>query len=211
MYLSSPTEGNSFSIGQAQLDPCSTFSATDNVIRLPANQWRESERIVHEVEVGAFCMDQHEVTLTQYRHCQARGDCGQPKFSNAGDDDKRGFVARYWSDPARYGDHPVVGVSWNDAVAYCDFRGGRLPTETEWEYAAQSQCCCTIIDEPTLIDFIDGDCMSPDHAGQIALGACSVGHTLQTRPNSITPTMNLRSVWQRFRMDSQSSRCACLL
>lgn len=76
------------------------------------------------VFVTAFGVDRTEVTQAAYRRCVVANVCPPPELSDAD--------ARV-SAP----DHPVAGVRWSDARAYCAWVGGRLPTEAEWERAAR--------------------------------------------------------------------------
>jgi formylglycine-generating enzyme required for sulfatase activity len=95
-----------------------------------------AERPVHRVFTDAFYLGKHPVTNAQYqRFVNETGyqvpflDDPRMQFDNW-DREERTY-------PPERAHQPVVLVSWRDAVAYCDWAGGRLPTEAEWERAAR--------------------------------------------------------------------------
>ena len=75
----------------------------------------------HEIYLDGYYIDNYPVTNAKYReYCDLAGCyC---------------YLDIYYDD---FPDHPLVGVLWDEACAYCEWFGKRLPTEAEWERAAK--------------------------------------------------------------------------
>lgn len=102
-------EGGTFWMGSAQDDP----------------QAHDDEKARHQVTLATFYLARTPVTNAQYREfLKANPGAHEPE---------------YWGDRRfNQDDQPVVGVSWHEAEAYCQWAGLRLPTEAQWEYACRA-------------------------------------------------------------------------
>jgi len=82
-----------------------------------------SDEFKHQVVLDAYRIDKYETSNARYKEFMKATNHPAPA---------------YWDDPRlSKPNQPLVGVSWTDANAFCQYEGRRLPTEAEWERAAK--------------------------------------------------------------------------
>jgi formylglycine-generating enzyme required for sulfatase activity len=102
----------------------------------------DTEKPLHRVKLSPYCLDVHEVTVAEYKECSDRGACRRAGKENVWPgitDAQRKLYDPLCNvaDAAGKAKHPINCIDWDQAREGCESRGGRLPTEAEWEFAAR--------------------------------------------------------------------------
>lgn len=127
LLTSQKPESRSGRVAQPNAAPKGMISIPGGEFMMGRDDGNDYERPAHLVKVEPFHIDQHEVTSEQYAQFVRQTRRNPPLHWRDG---------QYEVGEATL---PVVNVSWNEARAYCEWDNKRLPTESEWEFAARGK------------------------------------------------------------------------
>lgn len=136
----SPSQETAASASPSAPSPCPAGMARipGGTFSMGSETGETEERPVHKVAVASFCIDVTEVTVDAYATCSSCAPAGRAvDWPDITDAERTLWSPFCNANSADRGKHPVNCVDWAQANAYCAARGGRLPTEEEWEYAAR--------------------------------------------------------------------------
>jgi serine/threonine-protein kinase len=94
------------------------------------DSWFNDQHPEQEIYLDAFWIDKYEVTNRQYSICVQEGKCTEPLETTS-------FTREAYYGVEEFDNFPVVYVNWYQASEYCQWVGGSLPTEAQWEKAAR--------------------------------------------------------------------------
>lgn len=136
---------------------------------------REDELPARRVLLNGFFIYRNEVTNEMYTQCVEAGECTPPVEIEDEDDPEKITASQHYKDP-EYKDHPIVGVNWYQADAFCGWLNARLPSEAEWEKTARGELGYLYPwgdDKPLCDKANGGDCILDtitEKIGQLPLG-----------------------------------------